>query len=57
MPGTNLNCPFLTHGSTVRVEVGNRRVSLVGDTLDSKSPARRGENNSSFEERSADPEK
>jgi hypothetical protein len=29
----------------------------VGDTLDSKSPARRGENNSSFEKRSSDPEK
>ncbi len=58
LPGTNLNCPFLTHGSTVvRVEMGNRRVSLVGDTLDSKSPARRGENNSSFEKRSSDPEK
>jgi hypothetical protein len=23
LPGTNLNCPFLTHGSTVCVEVGN----------------------------------
>ncbi len=55
-PETNQDCPYLRHGSTVRVEVGTRKVSLVGDTRDSKSPARRGENNSSFEERSSDPE-
>jgi hypothetical protein len=55
-PNTNFKCPCLKHGSTVRVEVGNRKTSLVGDTLDSKSPVKRGESNSSFGKRSDDPE-
>jgi hypothetical protein len=44
IPGTNITCPFLYQGSTVRVEWGNRQVSLVGDTVISpKRPARGGE--------------
>jgi hypothetical protein len=53
IPGTNTPCPFLYQGSTVRVEWGNRQVSLVGDTVISpKRPTRGGEwGNKSPEER------
>jgi hypothetical protein len=43
IPGTNTPCPFLEQGSIVRVEWGDRKVSLVGDTVISpKSPTRGG---------------
>jgi hypothetical protein len=43
-PGTNTPCPFLDQGSTVRVEWGNRQVSLVGHTvITPKRPTRGGE--------------
>jgi hypothetical protein len=56
-PKTNVKCPCLKHGSTVRVELGIRNTSQVGETLHLKSPARRGgKSNSSFGKRSDDPE-
>ena len=43
-PGTNTPCPYLDQGSTVRVEWGDRKVSLVGDTVSPpKRPTRGGE--------------